>query len=187
MAERFVSWPSLRRGTEVPLVRDGVPSFFGVPAHPVEDPDVRAPAGARPDHDVRLPVSRHVAQRHVHPTPERRVEGEEVVHREPRGTPQPIEGDRAPGLRSHRTPGSRARVMAPRPRWPEAPRELRDDVVELGQPPAEAGSLGVQPVERGGGRRRTSVTSGRCETGGDRRTATRVPLGGGRRPRTRWR
>jgi agmatinase len=31
MAERFVSWTSLRRGTEVPLVRAGVPSFLGVP------------------------------------------------------------------------------------------------------------------------------------------------------------
>ena len=31
MTERFVSWTSLRSGTEIPLVREGVPSFLGVP------------------------------------------------------------------------------------------------------------------------------------------------------------
>src|SRR5262249_56967262 len=31
MSEPFVSWQSLRNGTEVPLLRDGVPSFLGVP------------------------------------------------------------------------------------------------------------------------------------------------------------
>jgi agmatinase len=31
MPERFVSWTSLRSGTEIPLVREGVPSFLGVP------------------------------------------------------------------------------------------------------------------------------------------------------------
>jgi len=31
MTERFVSWQSLRGGTEIPLVREGVPTFLGVP------------------------------------------------------------------------------------------------------------------------------------------------------------
>ena len=31
MAERFVSLQSLMRGTEVPILREGVPSFFGMP------------------------------------------------------------------------------------------------------------------------------------------------------------
>ena len=30
MSERFVPWRSLTTGTEIPLVRDGVPSFLGV-------------------------------------------------------------------------------------------------------------------------------------------------------------
>lgn len=63
MTERFVSWRSLLAGTEIPLVRDGVPSFLGVPvarmAGDLRGADValvgipsgaQASPGRRPDH-----------------------------------------------------------------------------------------------------------------------------------------
>ena len=76
-------------------------------------------------------------------------------------------------------PGSRARVMAPRQRWPEAPRELRDEVVDLGQPPAERGSLGVQPVERGGWSRRRGLPPAGDATLRRADALRRAPRGGG--------
>ena len=124
-----------RGGGRVTLVGEEAPHLGA--GHPVEDPDVRAPAGARPDHDVRLPVSRHVAQRHVHPAPERRVEGEEAVHREPRQAPQHQHqrGPARPRGRDHRR----------RVRGGEAEAECEE--------PHEAGRTevtGAEPPRRGG-------------------------------------
>ena len=58
------------------------------------------------------------------------------------GSLHPIEAPRPRASVSPPAPGFRARDRARRQRRTAAPRELRDEVVELGQPPAEAGVLG---------------------------------------------